>query len=50
MMQTFEATKLQSWNHGHNCHNTTITSISAIINPAPSLLQKDSSKKATDVI
>ena len=46
----FEATKLQSWNHGHNCHNTIITNISAII-PAQSLLQKHSSKKAaTDVI
>ena len=46
----FEATKLQSWNHGHNCHNTIITNISAIMDPAQSLLQKHSSKKATDVI
>ena len=50
MMRTFEATKLQSWNHGHNCHNTIITGISAIMDPTPSLLQKDSSIKATDVI
>ena len=48
MMQTL---KQQSGNHGHNCHNTIITSISAIMDPAQSLLQKNSSKKAaTDVI